>query len=247
MDFKKVGVVILAGGRGARLNCTEIPKVMCPIGDKPIISYIVDTLFQIGFEKSSISLVVGFKREKVEEYFGEGFIYAHQKEQLGTGHAAYVGMQKLPKEIEIVLVLNGDDSAFYKKESLVNFIQSHLENNATISLLTTELDHPIGYGRVIRKNNSFKIIEKEYLTEEQEKVQEISTGTFVFDRFWYEGVFPNMPKMRAINEYGIPAAIMMARDENKKIQAVLLEDRKEWYGVNKPHELEEANKRKQIK
>jgi len=245
MNFKKVGVVILAGGRGTRLNCTEIPKVMCPIGDKPIVSYVVDTLLDLGFAKKNICLVIGFKKEKVIEYFGNEFTYAHQEEQLGTGHAAYVGMKELPKEIDTVLVLNGDDSAFYKKETLDNFVSKHLDENATITLLTTELDHPIGYGRVIREDGSFKIIEKEYLTEEQEKVQEISTGTFVFDRNWYESIFPNMPKMRVINEYGIPTAIMMAREDYKKIQAVLLEDSNEWYGVNRPHELEEADKRKQ--
>jgi bifunctional UDP-N-acetylglucosamine pyrophosphorylase/glucosamine-1-phosphate N-acetyltransferase len=220
---------------------------MCPIGGKPIVSYVIDTLTQMGFGKNQIALVIGFQKDKVIEYFGDDFVYAYQKEQLGTAHATYVGMLDLPKEIEIVLVLNGDDSAFYKKESLTNLIQIHLENEATISLLTTELEQPIGYGRVIQEGDSFKIIEKEYLTPEQEKVNEISTGTFVFDRAWYEKIFPKMPKMKALNEYGLPTAIMMAREEGKKIQVVLLEDRNEWYGVNRPHELEEADKRKQVK
>ena len=58
---KKIGVVVLAAGKGTRLNCVDCPKVMIEIGGKPIVSYIIETLYEIGFVKESISVVVGFR------------------------------------------------------------------------------------------------------------------------------------------------------------------------------------------
>src|SRR3989339_1795570 len=111
MDNSKIGVVILAAGKGTRLNCTDKPKVMLEIGGKPIVAYFVQTLKQICFSKEQICLVVGFKKEKIQEYFKDEVRYALQAEQLGTGHAAYTGIKSLPPEIEQVLVVGGDDGA----------------------------------------------------------------------------------------------------------------------------------------
>ena len=80
--------------------------------------------------------------------------------------------------------------------------------------------------------------------EDQEIVKEISTGTFCFDRAWFEEIFPRMPKMRKLDEFGLPTAMAMARAEQKPYQVVPLAHSEEWFGINTPTELEEARKRK---
>ena len=87
-------------------------------------------------------------------------------------------------------------------------------------------------------------MEKEYLSEKQKTIKEISTGTFMFNRAWYERAFPNMPKMKALGEFGLPAAIQMVKQEGCHMQAIQLEDPLEWFGVNTPEELAEAKRRK---
>ena len=187
--LNNTGAVILAAGRGSRLNCTDKPKVMCEIGGQPIVSYIIDTLKKCGFTKENICLVVGFHQEKIREYFGDQAIYAPQEELKGTAHAAYIGMQQLPKNVETVLVINGDDSAFYSAETIIDFIEQHKTNNSVLSVLSAELETPITLGRIVRHDGGrIEIIEKEYLTEEQKKLKEISTGTFCFDRQWFEEI-----------------------------------------------------------
>lgn len=240
-----IGVVLLAAGRGTRLNCVDKPKVMCEIGGQPIASYIVATLKKCGFTPENIYLVVGFYQEKIREYFGDEVSYVAQEELKGTAHAAFTGMKQLPKNVDTVLVLNGDDSAFYSENSLLDFISEHKKNKAVLSVLSAELDIPVTLGRIVRHDGGrIEIIEKEYLTEEQKKLKEISTGTFCFDRHWFETVFPSMPPLRKLGEYGLPTALAMAISAGKKIQVIKLKNNSEWFGVNTPEELAEADRRK---
>ncbi len=76
------------------------------------------------------------------------------------------------------------------------------------------------------------------------KLKEINTNTFIFDRKWFEEMFPKMPVLRKLGEYGLPTVLAMARDENKKYEVVCIEDNGEWFGINNPKQLAEANKRK---
>ncbi len=210
-----------------------------------MVSYIVETLERIGFTAERICVVVGFCKEQVMEHFGERVSYAIQEEQKGTAQAAYVGMKALSPAIEQVLVIGGDDSAFYRAETLSKLIERHLSAGALLTLLTAEIAHPDQLGRIVRHGDGrVEIIEKEYLTEEQKNIKEISTGTFVFNRRWFEDMFPTMPPLRKLGEYGLPTALAMARAAGGLYQVIKLENPQEWFGVNTPEELAEADRRK---
>lgn len=244
-NYKNIGVVVLSAGRGSRLGCNEIPKVMLEIGGKPIVSYIVKTLQKIGFEKDQVCLVVGFQKEKIIDYFGDKVSYAVQEEQKGTAHASYVGIKSLPDSIDTVLVVNGDDSAFYRTKTIEWFLAEHVKNNYQLSLLSVTVDRPDSAGRVIRhENGDVEIIEKEYLTDKQRQINEISTNTFCFDRQWYEEMFPQMPVLRKLGEYGLPTAVAMARKQNKNYQIIEVENSSEWFGINNKEELKKAQEKK---
>lgn len=244
--FSDVAAVVLAAGKGTRLKCVDIPKVMREIGGRPMVSYTVDTLRDLGLSNDRIVLVVGFCREKVTDYFGDSVSYAVQEEQLGTAHAAYTGMQVLHPDVKHVLVMGGDDSAFYRAETLTAFLEEHKRHAAVLSLLSAKIENPAGLGRIVRHNGTIEIIEKEYLTEEQKAINEISTGTFCFDRHWFEDIFPRMPRMRKLDEFGLPTALAMARDAGLTFHIELLPDSAEWFGVNTPEELEGAHQRKLV-
>ncbi|MCX6778967.1 MAG: sugar phosphate nucleotidyltransferase [Candidatus Magasanikbacteria bacterium] len=246
--FDNVGVVILAAGKGTRLNCVDHPKAMHLVGGKPLVSYIVEKIEEANIPKANICLVVGFCKEKITEYFGDRVSYAEQTELLGTAHAAYIGSRALPAHLKFVLVLNGDDSAFYKLETLEKMVAVHTSDGAVITLLSVEPEDPTMYGRIIRhEDGSVEIIEKEYLTEEQKQIKETSTGTFCLDRAWFERIFPTMPRMiklGKLGEYGMPTTFAMARKENLAVRVVKMEDNREWFGINTLDELQEADQRK---
>jgi bifunctional UDP-N-acetylglucosamine pyrophosphorylase/glucosamine-1-phosphate N-acetyltransferase len=243
--FPNVAAVILAAGKGTRLGCTEIPKVMLRIGEKPMLAYTVETLETLGFAPEHIRIVVGFCKEKVTDYFHNRVSYAVQEEQLGTAHAAFTGITSLPAEVSQVIVLGGDDGMFYTPETLERFVAGHIASGAVLSLLTATIGNPSQFGRIVRHaDDRVEIIEKEYLTEEQKSIREISTGTFCFDRAWFERIFPRMPRMRKLDEFGLPTALAMARESGEPYRVVPLANGDEWFGVNTPEELLEARRRK---
>lgn len=247
-ELKKIGVVILAAGQGKRLNCGELPKVLYKINGRPIISYILKELEKGGLVKGQICLVVGFKAESVKEKIGSGYIYALQAERLGTAHAALTGEEALPADFDNFLVINGDDSAFYKFNSLAELIDMHLVNSNDISILTCEPNNAQGLGRVVRGHNGevVEVVEKENLTPELEKIREINTNTFCFKREWFKKHYHNLKPIAGLEEYGLPSFVGEALASNSKFSAVKLKNANEWFGVNTPEQLAEADRRKRI-
>jgi len=246
-ELKNFGVVILAAGHGRRLNCVDLPKVLYKINERPIVSYILEELERGGISKSQICLVVGFMEELVKEKIGSGYLYASQIERLGTAHAALTGAQALPEDFDNFLVLNGDDSAFYRFHSLVDLINFHSENKNHTTILTCEPSDPQGLGRVIRGQDDriIKIVEKENMTPDLEKFKEINTGTFCFNKNWFLEHYPNLKPFSSIKgEYGLPSFIEEALNSGSRLGAVKLENSNQWFGVNTPEQLAEADRRK---
>ncbi|MFH1030242.1 MAG: sugar phosphate nucleotidyltransferase [bacterium] len=245
-NFKNTGIIILAAGKGKRLGCADIPKVLCGLNGKPIVSYILEELEVGGIDRKRICIVVGFSKEKVMETLGDEYFYALQEELLGTAHAAKTGEEKLPKEVDNFLVLNGDDSAFYTFDSLAEFIKKHIESKNDITLLTCEKEDPSGLGRIIR-NEDGKVIairEKENLLAGEDKIKEISTGTFCFRREWFNKIYPSLQPIKGLGEYGLPSFVEKAIGTGAKFEALKLENPNEWFGINTAEQLAEAEKKK---
>ncbi len=244
--LKKFGVVILAAGQGKRLNCADLPKVLYSLNERPIVSYILEELERGGLVKEQICLVVGFREEMVKEKIGPGYIYASQTERLGTAHAALTGEEALPPDFENFLVINGDDSAFYKFSSLFELIESHLLKDNDISILTCDHDDAKGLGRVVRgiDGKIIAIVEKENMTPELEKIKEINTNTFCFKRDWFKKHYANLKPIQGLGEYGLPSFVGEALASKSKLGVIKLKDINEWFGINNHEQLMEADKRK---
>lgn len=247
-NFQNTGVVVLGAGRGKRLGCLDMPKVLCEIGGRPIISYVLEELKNGGIISSAICLVVGFKKEKIMETFN-GYIYAEQEELLGTANAATTGEQMLSSEIDNFLVINGDDSAFYTFRTLNDFVGCHLEKGNDMTLLTCLKDNPEGLGRVIRdeKGDVAAIREKENLAFGEENIKEVSTGTFCFRRKWFREVYPALKPLKGLGEYCLPSFVEEALARKAKFEAVKLANPDEWFGINTKEQLREAVALKSVK
>lgn len=246
MFNKNTGIIILAAGRGKRLECADIPKVLCELNGRPIASYILDELENGGVRKDKICLVVGFQKGKVMEAFRGGYLYGMQEELLGTAHAAKIGAEKLPEDFDNFLILNGDDSAFYRFESLAGFVSKHAKSGNDVTLLTCEKDDPQGLGRVIR-DGSGKVIairEKENLLEGENKIKEISTGSFCFRREWFNKIYPTIGLLKGLGEYVLPSFVERALETGAKFEAIKLENPDEWFGINTLEQLAEAELKK---
>ncbi len=250
MDFKKynsdIGTIILAAGKGTRLNYgkpSPIPKVLYKICGRPMISYILDTLEKIGI--CNIVIVVGYKADLVEKALGDKYTYVIQKKQQGTGNAPLYAKNILAGKVDTVLILQGDDSAFYEPQTLLDLINLHNRQKAILTFLTIDHPAPSEMGRVVRdkKGNVQGIVEKEVITEEQKKICEINAGLYCFNDRW---LWQSLPKLKhskvGDGEYALPDLVNMATSEGKKVITYKIDDLNQWVGINNIKQLEHANK-----
>lgn len=239
----KVGAIILAAGSGTRLNGgqpSEKPKVLYEICGRPMVSYTIDLLRKLKI--NDIVMVIGYQAEVVKQVFSGQVEFAVQEERLGTAHAARVGEEKSEASITHFLIIQGDDSAFYNKETIERFIQE--ASNYKIGFTTVKLSEPGAYGRVIRneKDEVAAIVEKESLTEEQAKIKEVNAATYFVDRAWFDDNYKKLrPSKVGKGELIMPDLIARAFDSGEKVLGFEV-PKEEWVGVNTPEELEQANR-----
>ena len=165
--------VILAAGEGQRLRPFTVtkPKVMLSIADKPILSYVVESLAQNGIR--SIVIVVGYRKEQVFDWLGDGeqfgvdISYVTQEKQLGTAHA--LAQAKGVTE-EQFLVLPGDN--LIEPETIAQFVTVKPE-----AVLVKRVDNPARYGVVTIDNGMLRnIVEK----PKEPETNLVNTGIYAF-------------------------------------------------------------------
>lgn len=237
--MNKIGGVILAAGKGTRMNSTTTNKVALPLAGKPMIVHGLDLLERLNVDP--VVIVVGFAKESVMKAVTKDVIYAEQFERLGTAHAVQTAISQLPDGIENILVIQGDDSAFYKEEALRKMIDTHLINKNALTFLTVELSDPTSLGRVVRDENGviLRIVEEKDAGEDEKKIKEINPACYVFSVSFLRKFLPQVKKSEVTGEYYLVNLIELAQINNEKFEAVK-GGFIAWRGVNTPDELREA-------
>lgn len=239
--MKKIAAIILAAGEGERMNSKKTNKVVVILGNKQMILHVVDRLKELLI--SPIIVVVGFAKESVEKVLEGRVIFAEQSERLGTAHAVMCALKKLPQDIQTVLVLGGDDSAFYTEDVLKKLIEAHQKNNAALSFLTIAVDNPAGLGRVIRDGNGevVEVVEEKDSIDEQREIKEINPGCYIFEVSFLRQYLEKVKKSPITGEYYLTSLIDIAIKNKEKLIAVP-SGKIIWRGINTPQELKEAEK-----
>lgn len=239
--MKTIAAIILAAGKGARMKSKRINKVTISLGNKQMILYIVDRLVELLIVP--IIVVVGFAKESVIKVLRDRVIFAHQRKRLGTAHAVMAALRKLPQDVRNVLVLQGDDSAFYTKDIIKSLIMSHLEKKAALSFLTIIVDNPSGLGRVIRNNNGkvIEIVEEKDARDSERNIKEINSACYIFETSFLRQYLKKVKKSPITGEYYLTSLIDIAIKNKQKIEAVAA-GKILWRGVNTQEELREAQR-----
>lgn len=243
--MKNIGAIILAAGKGKRMNSKNLNKVVLPLGDRPMIMHVVEFIKDLGIH--TIVVVVGFAKKSVEKTLnGTSIIYAVQRKRLGTGHALSKAVEKLPKSIENILLTQGDDAFFYRKENLhfvEKLIKKHFETSSSVTILTIELDNPFGVGRILRNSSGkiLKIVEEKDATDVQREIKEVYSGCGVYNVAFLKKYLKLIKKSSVTGEYYLISLIDLAAKNGELIAAVEA-GKIPWRGVNTPQELEIARK-----
>lgn len=233
-------IVILAAGKGTRMG-VDIPKVLLPLGDKPIISRLLDEVQNVPQDTDPI-IVVGFMKELVEQTLGPKYIYVTQFDQKGTAHA--VLSAKSAVTAKNIIVLNGD-MPFTTKKSLIDVIALHDSTDSKITMLPcklpnfeNEFSNFLGYGRILRNEagDIIKIQEYKDCTEEQKQITEVNPGSYMFNSDWLWSKIEQIGSNNAQAEYYLTDIVEIAISDGQKIQSLPIAP-EEIYGINTPENL----------
>lgn len=239
---KDISAIVLAAGKGTRMKSSR-PKVLREICGHPMLSYTLENLRMAGL--GDMVVVVNFRKNEVMRRFGGAVKFAVQKmSKRGTADAARAGLPFVSKESGTLIVINGDDSAFYKPETIEKVIKSHAEAGAIITFVSLIKDNPFGLGRVVRdkSGNLVGIIEEKDATDAQRRIKEINSGLYLFDKKWF-GENIDRVKKGPQGEYYLVDMVKRAVDSKQKVNVFQLPDDSEWQGVNTPEQLMEAEEK----
>ena len=238
----KIKSIILAAGKGTRMK-SDTPKVLHKIMDKTLLGSSLDCVKNIASESF---VFVGHSAEEVEKYVKDNYSSAKtvlQTPQLGTGHAVSMVCPYLEDFDGLVIILNGD-IPLIREETLKKFVEYHNGLNSDLTIMSAIFDDPEKLGRIIReKDNSLKcIVEAKDATPEQLAVKEINAGIYCLNWPKLKTAFSELKNDNAQGEYYLTDIIGWAKSKALKVNAYVLENNEEIYGINSRKHLAQAAK-----
>jgi bifunctional UDP-N-acetylglucosamine pyrophosphorylase/glucosamine-1-phosphate N-acetyltransferase len=237
----KLSTIILAAGKGKRMK-SDLPKVLHPLLDRPMIQYVIDTAHAIGSDQ--VVLVVGHKKELVIQTTENLNVkYTVQEQQLGTGHAVLQTADWFKDYQGHILVLSGD-VPLLTTATLQKLIEIHKKTNPLASLLTTHMADPTGYGRIVRDVNGYvsQIVEHKDADEKILQIKEINVGIYMFESRSLFNTLPKISNQNSQGEYYLPDVIKMFVDRGEKVAALMTSDEQETHGINDITQLRQAER-----
>ena len=236
----KLSIVILAAGKGTRMN-SDLPKVLHKVKSKSMIEHVIYQSENLNPDKSIV--VVGYKHELVREHLKRmNLTFAMQEVQKGTAHAVMQCYDLLKDFNGCTLILSGD-VPLIKSKTLKDLYEIHITNNSKATVLSAKVKNPFGYGRIIRddKDNFKAIIEEKDANDNQKSINEINAGIYIFDN---QILFKNINKIKNDNsqkEYYLPDLMMILIEQGYHIVPKLLQNPNELINVNTQLDLQIAN------
>lgn len=239
-------VIILAGGLGKRMQ-SDIPKVLHCLHEKPMLVHVLESALQL--TPKMIYIVVGkyepIIRETLARYMDISCIcFVKQPDALGTGHAIQCARPYLlgqPSDDKVV-ILSGDVPLLKSKT-----IQAMMNQNGPVILMTSTIETPKGYGRIVcdEMGNFVKIVEEKDCNDAQRTIRVINAGIYAFGAGLLCKYLPLITNENAQEEYYLTDIFEIIRQKESLTVAMYhlpVEQNFEIAGVNTKEQLEELGK-----
>lgn len=229
--------LILAAGQGTRIK-SNLPKVLHKVCGKEMVNHVIDTMRTAKID--DINVIIGKGAELVKSStMSRNVSYSLQEEQLGTGHAVKCAIDFLKDKKGIVGIFAGD-APLIKSNTIEELFDTHIKNNNMATLLTSIVNDPTGYGRVVRSGDEvIKIVEHKDCNEEELKINEMNAAIYCFDIESLLAALEKLSNNNSQGEYYLTDVIGILKEEGKKVGALSI-DYEETIGVNSRVQLAEA-------
>lgn len=229
-------VLVLAAGAGTRMR-SDIPKVLHPLGGRSMLAHALHTVAKLA--PQHLVVVLGHDRERVAPAvealaieLGRPIDIAIQDRQLGTGHAADCGLSALPEDFAGVVVVTAGDVPLLDADTMANLLATH--GSAAATVLTTTVDDPTGYGRILRgqDNEVTGIVEQADASPSQLAIREVNAGVYAFDTTALRSALRRLGSDNAQNELYLTDVVAIFRQDGRSVRAEHVDDSALVAGVN---------------
>jgi bifunctional UDP-N-acetylglucosamine pyrophosphorylase/glucosamine-1-phosphate N-acetyltransferase len=231
--------VVLAAGQGTRMR-SDLAKVLHPLGGPPMVGHVLELCRRLGVKRTLV--VIGHQAERVRDALATYPVeFIIQTEQRGTAHAVLMTEAALQGFQGDLLVINGDVPLM--TDALAEtLLRTHRKVRAQATLITTKLDDPSGYGRILRdRRGAFKrIVEEVEATAPQRRVKEINAGIYCFSAPQLFAALHKVHPSAVKGELYLPEVLPILMKARGRIATVLADDPREVLGINTRADLAEA-------
>lgn len=234
-----LAIIILAAGKGTRMK-SQKAKVLHEVFYAPMVKHVLKATEELQSEKTVV--VVGHQKEKVEAELAQfGVTFAEQKEQLGTGHAVLSAEKALDDFTGTVMILCGD-TPLIQPEMLERLFHYHKSTQSTVTLLTTLLDDPTNYGRIMsdKNGNITGIVEHKDANKEQLLIQVVNAGIYCVEKDFLFSTLKNVGTNNSQGEVYLTDIVHLAVEKELTIKNFSATDSIDVLGVNSRLELSMA-------
>jgi len=225
--------------------CSERPKVLHEIFDRPVLDYVLETLEEIGIPGPVV--VIGNGASEVRAFLDAKAktsriraVTVLQREQKGTGHAVMTARGALAGSSQDVLIWPGD-MPFLDASTIREFLRRHRQTRADASVLSALQSEPKGYGRILRAGGRFYGIREELdASETERRIQEINTGVYAFGRERLFGALRSIRPQNRKQEYYLTDVIEILARQGARVEAFPAASPREAHGINSRQHLAEG-------
>ena len=235
---------MLAAGQGTRMRSAE-PKVLHPIGGRPMLCRVLDTAAAIGARQ--VHVVVGHEATRVEEVVsadtaltGLPIRWVLQEEQKGTAHAVEQAAPAIADDA-VVLVTYGD-VPLVSAETLHACAKD--ASTGCLSLVTAHFEDPAQLGRIVRDESGAlrAIVEYADASESQRAIKEINSGILALNGGLLKQLLPEIEPANAQGEYYLTDLVALAVARNLPVRGLVTSRPSEVMGINDRVQLAEAER-----
>jgi bifunctional UDP-N-acetylglucosamine pyrophosphorylase/glucosamine-1-phosphate N-acetyltransferase len=250
MSFRgDTAVLVLAAGPGTRMR-SDTPKVLHTIAGRSMLSHSLHAIAKVA--PQHLVVVLGHDHERIApvvadlaDTLGRTIDVALQDRPLGTGHAVRCGLSALADDYAGIVVVTSGDTPLLDSDTLADLIASHgsagPDHGAAVTVLTTTLSDPGGYGRVLRTqdNEVMAIVEHSDATPSQREIREVNAGVYAFDIAALRSALSRLSSNNAQQELYLTDVVSILRGDGRTVHTRHVDDSALVAGVNNRVQLAE--------
>ncbi|WP_197383485.1 bifunctional UDP-N-acetylglucosamine diphosphorylase/glucosamine-1-phosphate N-acetyltransferase GlmU [Mycolicibacterium mengxianglii] len=234
----ETAVLVLAAGAGTRMR-SDTPKVLHPLAGRSMLAHVIHAVAKVS--PQHLVAILGKQRDiiapavaELAGQLGRPIEVAVQENQLGTGHAVLCGLTALPEDFDGVVVVTSGDVPLLDADTLAELIETHRAHPAAVTVLTTTLPDPTGYGRVLRTQDGevIAIVEQSDATPSQQEICEVNAGVYAFDVAALQSALNQLRFDNAQHELYLTDVISIVRGDGQIVHANHVDDSMLVTGVN---------------